>query len=170
MKFVATQIVRVKAHLLCVNEQAGSPVPQRIFFHNMLRKMQKLAGRWSTKPPDFRLWTPFPNTELQFITGDNPVICFADSYPSIIKPFTSRSITNIDELLETPDSGFIVPLSPFVALTLHNGGEGNMIRKPQYAPPRVVTELNRCIYEQCVQFVAALDEKALGFHAKRITA
>jgi hypothetical protein len=168
LKFVASQVVRSKSHLLCINEQAGMPVPPPIFLDNMLRKMKKLTTRWVTKPPDLRLWTTLPNEAIQFITGDDPVICFADSYPSIIKPSTFRSIINIDELVETPHSGFIVPLSPYIALTVHNGGQGNIIKTPDFAPLNSVRHLNRCIYEQCVQFVAALDSEQLDFHVKRI--
>lgn len=167
LKFVASQIVRSKAHFLCINEQAGTTVPPWIFLDNMLRKMEKLTTRWVTKAPDLRLWTALPDGAVQFITGDNPVICFADSSPSIIKPYTSHSIISIDDLIETPHSGFIVPLSPYIGLTVHNGGQGNMTRTPDLAPPSSVRHLNHCIYLQCVQFVAALAPNQLDLHVRR---
>jgi Protein of unknown function (DUF4238) len=172
LRFVATQIVRTQAHRECIDQQAGISVPQEVFIHNMHRKMKLIADRWLKHTPDVLLWTPLPHLRTQFITGDNPVVSFSHAdNESIVQSFMPPTprIIDLSVTLESPHNGFIVPLSPYVCLTVINSGERDSIRlRPaQCTDPLVIRDFNRMIYNQCVTFVAAQDPEHIQFHVKR---
>jgi hypothetical protein len=88
LKFVATQVVRTLAHRRCIDQQAGMKVLQDVFIHNMHRKLHLISDRWIRHTPDVILWTPLPYLGCQFITGDNPVLCFTrDPNAAIVEAF-----------------------------------------------------------------------------------
>ncbi len=172
LKFVVAQIVRTEAHLECVNQQAGMEVPRGLFIHNMHRKMKLIVDRWRRQVPEVILWTPLPFLATQFITGDNPVLCFCRTQEeprvqSLVPP--EPIIIDLSVSLESSHNGFIVPLSPYLALTVLNSGKRDFIRlrSAQCTDPQVVRDLNRMIYNQCVNFVAAQDPEHLEFHVKK---
>jgi Protein of unknown function (DUF4238) len=169
LKFVATQIVRTQAHLDCINEQAGMKVPRVTFHHNMHRKMKMIADRWMRHTPDVILWTPLPLLRCQFVTGDNPVLCFThdEDAPRVVSAMPK--IIDLSVSLESSHNGFIVALSPYICLTVINSGKRDTItlRPAQCTDPNVVRNFNRMIYNQCVRFVAAQDPEHLKFHVKR---
>jgi hypothetical protein len=172
LKFVITQIVRTQAHRFCIDEQAGAEVPQGVFIHNMLRKMKMIADRWVQHCPDIILWTTLPHLRSQFLTGDNPVLCFCrtEEEPRVqtLLPAMPK-IVDLRVSLESSDNGFVVPLSPYICLTVVNSGDRDSVklRPPQCTDPNVVRDVNRLIYNQCVQFVAAQDAEFLRFHMKK---
>jgi hypothetical protein len=166
LKFVVTQIVRTQAHRTCIETQTGVPLPQEVFIHNMHRKMKMITDRWLKQIPEVVLWTSLPFLGAQFITGDNPVVCFSHSKDeSTVQSFTTPTpkIIDLSVSLESSHNGFIVPLSPYVCLTIINSGERDSItlRPAQCTDPRVVRDFNRLIYSQCVNFVAAQDPQHL---------
>jgi hypothetical protein len=172
LKFVVAQIVRTQAHRECINLQAGINVPQGIFIHNMHRKMKMIADRWLKHTPDVLLWTPLPYLGTQFITGDNPVVCFSTSevqprVASLIPP--TPKIVDLNVTLESSHNGFIVPLSPYICLTVINSGKRDSVRlrPPQPTDPIVVRDFNRMVYDQCVTFVASRDPEQIRFHVKQ---
>jgi len=172
LKFVAAQIVRTQAHLDCINQQAGMEVPRGIFIHNMHRKMKLIVDRWERQIPDVILWTPLPYLATQFITGDNPVICFSHTEEeprvhSLVPP--EPKIVDLRVSLESSHNGFMVPLSPYLAMTIINSSERDFIRlRPaQCTDPRIVRDFNQMIYNQCVNFVEAQDPEYLKFHVKK---
>lgn len=169
LRFVASQIVRTQAHMRCIEEQAGRVLNVEDFIHNMGRKMGKMVDAWKAKPPDISLYTSLPNIGTHFITGDNPVIAITQrvNHTGIETPFDSLSTVDIDKILEDPISEFTVPLSPYVCLTVRNGGSGMMNPFPQSREPAWTRMINRRIYGQCVQFVEAMDKDTLAFHEKR---
>jgi hypothetical protein len=169
LKFVVTQIVRTQAHRFCIDEQAGTRVPQGVFIHNMYRKMRMITDRWAQHCPDIILWTTLPYLRSQFITGDNPVLCFSRTeegpHVQTLLPAMPK-IVDLKVSLESSHNGFIVPLSPYVSLTIINSGSRNSVmpRPAQCTDPNVVREFNRMIYNQCVRFVAAQNADCLRFH------
>jgi hypothetical protein len=168
LKFVASQVVRTEAHRRCIDEQAGIAVGSDIFLHNMGRKLLKIIRAWQVRVPDIQLYTSLPLFGIHFITGDSPVVTFGGTVENIAveRPFDMQSIVNIDKILEDPNSGFIVPLSPYVCVFVRNGGTGQIMRSPQSRPPEFVSKTNELLYAQCVQFVEAMDEKSLAFHKR----
>jgi Protein of unknown function (DUF4238) len=170
LKFVAAQIVRTESHRDCINVQAGIKVPQGVFIHNMHRKMKMIADRWTRHMPDVVLWTSLPHLRSQFIMGDNPVLCFShsdDSGVSSLPPMPK--IIDLKVSLESSQSRFTVPLSPYICLTVINSGNRDKITlKPaQCADPRAVRDINQMIYNQCVRFVAAQEPEFLRLHNKK---
>jgi len=172
LRFVVTQIVRTQAHLECIKKQAGTDISRGVFIHNMYRKMKLIASRWQRQAPEIILWTPLPFMATQFITGDNPVLCFCrtEEEPRVqrLVPPEPR-IIDLSVSLESSHNGFIVPLSPYLALTIVNSGTRDFVRlRPaQCTDPRIVRDFNRMIYNQCVNFVAAKDPDHLKFHIKK---
>jgi len=170
LKFVATQIVRTLAHRLCVDEQAGIEVPQGVFIHNMHRKMKLITHSWSCNCPDIILWTTLPYLGSQYITGDNPVVCFSTNDGPNVQTFLPpvHKIIDLNESLKSSFNGFIVPLSPYICLQVVNSHRGRVtIKPPQPKDPREVREFNQLIYNQSVQFVAAREAEFLRFHTKK---
>lgn len=142
------------------------------FLHNMQRKLQLIFDRWERHSPGIFLWTSSPFLSSQFITGDNPVVTFCNTakqpqIQSLLPP--APEIVNLRESLESSNSGFCVPLSPYIALTVLNSGARNGITvvPSQSVDPRVVGQFNAMIYGQCVNFVAARDPEYLAFHVKQ---
>ena len=170
LKFVATQIVRTEAHRNCVNLQAGATVPQESFVHNMHRKMKILGDHWMKHWPMLVFWTTLPYVGSQFITGDNPVICFVQDEKLPVSTLVpdKPKIIDLSLSLASPHNGFIVPLSPYVCLTVINSGQRKsvQVRPMQTADPHDVRDLNVRIYNQCVKFVAAQNPEHLSFHVK----
>jgi hypothetical protein len=172
LKFVATQVVRTQAHFECISQQAGMKVRPDIFHNNMHRKMKMIVDRWRQHTPDIILWTPLPHLRCQFITGDNPVICFThDKNAPNVQGFLAPvpKIIDLAVSLESPHNGFMVALSPYICLTVINSGKRDLItlRPAQCIDPSKVREFNTMIYNQCVQFVAAQDPEYLEFHLKK---
>jgi Protein of unknown function (DUF4238) len=172
LKFVVTQIVRTQAHRFCIDEQAGTRVPQGVFIDNMYRKMHMITDKWAQHCPVVILWATVPYLRSQFITGDNPVLFFSrtEEGPRGLQTLLSAApkIIDLKVSLESPLYGFIVPLSPCVCLIVVNlGGHRDsvmMLRPPQCTDPNVVRDFNRMIYNQCVRFVAAQHADCLRFH------
>ena len=170
VKFVVCQIVRTKAHLRCIEEQAGTALNTEVFIHNMARKMSRIVDRWIAKPPHASIYTP-ATRDSHFITGDNPVFSVTETrnYTGSDAPSDVLAIVKIDQILEDPNSEFTVPLSPFVCLTIRNDGAGLITPYAQPRPPAWVSTVNQRVYRQCVQFVEAMHERTLGFHVRRNT-
>jgi hypothetical protein len=169
LKFVVTQIVRTEAHRRSVEAQAKGPISQDSFLHNLYRKMKLIVETWQQRMPYIKLWTTLPHLQSQFIIGDNPVVCFnnCDEKPVIQSPLPeSPKITDLKTSLASSQNGFIVPLSPYVCLTVINSGTRDSVPlvPPQIADPVDVRNLNQMIYRQCVLFVAAQQPEHLSFH------
>ena len=169
LKFVAAQVVRTEAHRRCIEEQAGTAVSSDIFLHNIGRKLLKIVAAWKESLPDMTLYTSLPFVGSHFITGDSPVIAFGGKtdHSVIERPADMQTIVNIDKILEDPNSGFILPLSPYVCLMIRNNGSSQMMRSPQPREPDFVSKTNDLLYRQCVQFVEAMDERSLVFYKHR---
>jgi hypothetical protein len=167
LKFVAAQVVRTEAHRRCISQQAGYTVSSEIFVHNIGRKIRKIVEAWEAKPPDILLHTSLPYIGVYFITGDSPAMTFrGPSESAIAQLVDTMAIFDIDKLLADPNSGFILPVSPYLCLTVRNEGTGRMLVSPRREPPEFVAKTNELIYRQCVQFIEAADARSLAFHSK----
>jgi hypothetical protein len=167
LKFVAAQVVRTEAHRRCISKQAGYIVSSEVFVHNIGRKIRKIVEAWDAKAPDVLLRTSLPYIGSHFITGDSPAITFrGPSQSAIEQPVDTMAVFDIDNLLADPDSGFILPVSPYVCLTVRNGGAGRMLVSPRREPPEFVAKTNEVMYGQCIQFIEAADARSLAFHRR----
>jgi hypothetical protein len=170
LKFVATQIVRTLAHRHCIDQQAGAKVPPFVFHHNMHRKMRFIIDRWQRQLPDVILETPLPIIGSQFITGDNPIICYTidENAPAVFPPVPK--ILDLKQTLESAQNGFLVALSPYIRLAVVNSSVRKEItlQPPRCIETHQVRAFNKLIYDQCMQFVGAQDAEHLNFHVKKI--
>jgi hypothetical protein len=140
LRFVVTQLVRTEAHRRCINVQAGIKVSQDTFIHNMHRKMHMISDQWIAQTPEITLWTPLPCLGVKFITGDNPVVCFTnagDTSPvqTLVPP--EPKIISLSVSLASSHNGFIVPLTPYLCLTILNSVKRDSVklRPPVFAEP-----------------------------------
>lgn len=156
-RFVAAQTTRTLAHKYCVDQQAGQPVDTNTFVDAMLRKMHTIIARWSEQHPTIHFYTSLPLIEEQYITGDSPVLVIRINDNPVWVPVDTpqESITNLSDTLDSPRYCFMVPLSPYVCVSIQNWGDGNIHLPPFPVPPRDVRWLNALIRNQSKEFVIA---------------
>jgi hypothetical protein len=163
-RFVASQTVRTVGHKRTIEEQAGTSVDTNTFVRVMSRKMLMLLNTWIDNPPTFRFLTPLPNIGTQFITGDHPVVVMLVNKNEIWTPTDTAAlrITDLSDILQRPEHAFVVSLSPYVAVSIQNGGTGEVHLPPQEIDPKEVRKFNEYIKRQCTIFTLARDRDYLN--------
>lgn len=156
-RFVAAQTTRTLAHKYCVQQQAGRPVDTNTFVDVMLRKMHTIIARWSQHLPTIHFYTSLPLVGEHYITGDSPVLVIRINDNPVWVPVDvpQESITNLGDTLDSPRYCFMLPLSPYVCVSIQNWGDGGIHLPPFPVAPLNVRWLNRLIGNQSKEFVIA---------------
>lgn len=163
-KFVAFQAVRTLAHRQCVEEQAGGAIDANTFISVMLKQMWIILHFWKANPPEFHFYTPLPYVSEQFITGDHPVLVIQMNDNQIWLPTDTPSlaITDITQLLKSPNHEFRLSLSPYVCVSLQGQGSGEVHLPPQTLEPSQVRFFNELTRRQSRIFTLARDKESLA--------
>ncbi len=163
-RFVAFQAVRTSAHRQCVEERGGGAIDANTFISVMLKQMWIILHFWKTNPPEFHFYTPLPHVGEQFITGDHPVVVIQinDNPTSLPIGTPSLAITDITQLLKSPNHQFWLSLSPYVCVALQGPGNGNAYLPPQTLEPPEVRSFNNFIRGQSRIFILARDKESLA--------
>jgi hypothetical protein len=162
--FVASQAVRTLAHKQCMEEQAGGPIDGNTFVSVMAKQMRIILHFWKANPPDFHFYTSLPHVGQQFITGDHPVLAIQINNDPIWVPTDSPSleITDLTQILSSPNHAFGLSLSPYVCVFLHGHGNGNAYLPPRTLEPPEVRFFNNLIRGQSTIFILARDKESLA--------
>jgi hypothetical protein len=162
--FVACQAVRTLAHKQCMEEQAGGPIDGNTFVSVMAKQMWVILHSWKANPPTFRFYTPLPHLGEQFITGDHPVMVIQVNDNPIWVPTDTPNlgITDLTQILNSPNHGFLLSLSPYVCTFLQGQGNGEAHLPPQTLEPSDVRSFNKLIRGQSTIFILARDKESLA--------
>jgi len=165
-RFVISQMFRTVAYRKCIDEQAGWNVNSEVFIRNIGRQMKKMTAAWTKELPSLQIQTSLPFVNSYFITGDNPVVIKTDSVsPGTLEvPFSTLQISNIDAVLASPRTEYVVPMSPYFCAVLMTRKHFTVQTEPVGIHPLQVSKINRDVCGQCVQFIAAKDKESLAFH------
>lgn len=164
LRFVASQAVRTPAHLQCVNTQAGRPVGKNDFLQVMLRQTKTMCDFWVKNPPYLRFFTTLPFVEERFIAGDSPVIIlqFWDNPVWMPTDEPKLRITDLTDILTHPKYEISLPLSPYVAVTVHPRVGPAPSLLPDTMEPPMVRRFNKMIRNQSRIFILARDKESLN--------
>jgi hypothetical protein len=164
LMFVASQAVRTKAHKRCVDIQAGTPVAQDVFLDVMLRQTKTIVNLWLENPPLLRFFTTLPYVGERFIAGDNPVVVLQVLDNRVWTPTDNpkAQITPLDVLLNSPNVGFWLPLSPYICVSIQPRNGVAIFVPPQQLELSEVRMLNQLLRGQCHDFVLARDRESLS--------
>jgi hypothetical protein len=162
--FMASQAVRTLAHRQCVDTQAGKPVDKNIFLQVMFRQMWTMADVWGKNPPTIRFFTNLPYVRDQFITGDNPVVVIhvADNKVWVPTDSPQHKITHLRELLNSPNVGFWLSLSPYVCVSVQPRDGSSSYLPPETLEPPQVRMFNKLVRDQSHIFTLARDRASLN--------
>lgn len=163
-RFVASQIVRTRAHKQSMEEQLGRALSTNEFLTEMAKQMREIIGHWATSPPNFDFHTSLPYVKERFITGDDPVLLVEENHNPIWMPKDEpqRVVARVAELLNNPKTSFRVALSPYICVFLRMQGGGEAHLPPQTVEPQEVRWFNDRIREQCHFFALARDKESLA--------
>jgi hypothetical protein len=164
LKFVASQTVRTLGHRRCIDVQAGREVDRATFHQTMLRQMYTMLNVWGMNPPKLRFFTTVPLVSDHFISGDNPVyVVFLEANP-VWTPTEEpqQKITKLTDLLDMPNVGFWLHLSPYIAVSVEPRDAAQTFFPPESIEPRRVRLMNQLLRGQCSEFVLARDRASLN--------
>ncbi len=164
LMFVASQAVRTKAHKRCVEMQAGKSVTQDVFLDVMLRQTKTMIDLWFKNPPLLRFFTTLPYVGERFIAGDHPVVLLQVLDNRVWTPTDNpkTQITPLDVLLNSPNVGFWLPLSPYICVSIQPRDGVAIFVPPQQLELSEVRMLNQLLRGQCHDFVLARDRESLS--------
>jgi hypothetical protein len=162
--FVASQAVRTLAHKRCVDTQAGREVDRNKFLEVMFRQMWTIADVWGKNPPTLRFFTNLPYVSDQFITGDHPVVVLRVEDNKVWVPTDSpqHKITRLPDLLNSPNVGFWISLSPYVCVSVQPRDGFSSYLPPETLQPPQVRMFNRLVRDQSKIFTLARDRASLN--------
>jgi hypothetical protein len=162
MRFVAAQAVRTMAHKECVNAQAGQTVDRETYLRAMCRQMLTIANAWGENLPSCQMLTALPHVPHRFITGDNPVVVVTTSKSAISAPLAPvKTITQLPDILNNPESAFLMTLSPYMAVSLTQQRLNSERFEVAKIDPLGVLKLNDLIRNQSQFFTLARDRESL---------
>jgi hypothetical protein len=165
LKFVTAQVVRTDAPRRFMDQQAVREVDSTIFVRYAGQKMRIILDVWGSAVPSVVLYRSMTIGSL-FITGDDPVITFADDpIKSIETPFDAHCIAHIETFLKHRNSSFLLPISPYFCVAVLNNGKGTVTGLPDLDSVWV-PKIDEYICPPAVQFIAARDESSLAFYRK----
>jgi hypothetical protein len=129
----------------------------------MIRQLWTITKAWGDSLPNFQFLTTLPYITHRFITGDCPVMVFASKQNAILTPTIEavQAITALPDLLDSPQTQFLLTLSPYIAVSL--GQLGPSAPQTQLVPldPIGVLKLNQHIRDQSQLFTLARDKESL---------
>ena len=138
--FIASQAVRTMAHKRCVDTQAKREVTRDEFLQAMGRQMWTVADIWGKNPPTLRFFTSLPFVSDQFISGDHPVVVIhlADNRVWVPTATPEHRITKINDLLNDPNCGFWIALSPYICVSVQpRSGATSYLPPVTLEPPQL---------------------------------
>jgi Protein of unknown function (DUF4238) len=164
LKFVASQAVRTLGHRHCVDIQAGWPVDGNTFLRVMMRQMWTMADIWLKNPPKLRFFTTLPYIGERFISGDHPVVVIhvRDNPVWVPTDDPKAEITQLSDLLTTPNCGFWVPLSPYICVSVQPQDGVKTFLPPEPLEPPQVRMFNQLLRGQSRHFILARDKESLN--------
>ena len=162
--FIALQVVRTIAHKRCLDEQAGRDLDSNAFVGTLVRQALGIIEAWNEGSPELQFYTPLPHIGDRFITGDSPVVTIQMNDNPIWIPRSEPrlAITDVKQLLNSPNYYFWIPLSPYVCASLTGRGTQATRLPPRVADPQLVRFLNDRIREQSRIFTLAKDKPSLA--------
>jgi hypothetical protein len=162
-RFIAAQAVRTVAHQRCIEELAGGPVNRSTYLNVMLRQILQIMKAWDDGVPKFQFLTTLPLVTHHFITGDSPVLVFNPKPSAISTPVVEATptITMLPELLENPQTEFLITLSPYMAVSVGRLGPTAPLVQLTPLDPVVVLKIDQHIRDQSRLFTLARDRESL---------
>jgi hypothetical protein len=163
LKFAASQAVRTLAHRRCIDTQAGQEVDQNTFIRVMFRQIYTMADTWGKNPPKLRFFTTLPLISDYFISGDHPVYVIHLNDNVVWTPTAEpkRQITQLSDLLNMPNVGFWLHLSPYIAVSVQPRDSAQTFLPPESIEPRQVRAMNELVRGQSNEFILARDKESL---------
>jgi len=164
LRFVGAQAVRTLGHKQCVDIQAGQSIDRNTFLRVMLRQMWTVGHVWRKNLPRVRFFTMIPYVGEFFISGDHPVLVIQVRDNSVWVPTDEpkQSITQLNDILNSPDWGFLLPLTPYICVWVEpRGGVGPYSTLERLEPPQV-RHLNGLLRAQSNLFLLARDRESLN--------
>jgi hypothetical protein len=164
LRFVAAQAVRTLGHKHCLDIQAGQPVDRNTFLSVMLRQMWTIGDVWRKNLPRVRFFTMLPYVGEFFVSGDHPVLVIQVRDNSVWVPTDEpkQCITQLNDILTSPDWGFLLPLTPYTCVWVEpRGGVGPYSTLERLEPPQV-RHLNALLRAQSKLFLLARDRESLN--------
>jgi hypothetical protein len=163
VRFVVSQALRTPAYKRCVEEQAGGPIVTNKFVEVMRRQMSSMTDALIESLPNFYFYSLLPHIGEHFITGDCPVaMIFGDDKTIALHTGTPKAeITDLGTLLRNPKCGFLMPLSPYVCVSIRVHGALERHLPPTPIEPAKVRILNDFVRSQSKIFTLAKDKDSL---------
>ena len=163
VRFIATQVVRTIAYKECVDEQAGKTVDRQTHLNVMCRQVITIMNAWSENLPSIHFLTSLPFVTHRFITGDNPVVVFSAARSLIATPMMSpvQTITKLPDILNNPESQFVITLSPYMAVMLGQQRPNSELVQITALDPTGVLRMNALVQSQSRLFTLARDRESL---------
>lgn len=164
LRFVAAQAVKTLGHKQCVDTQAGQLVDRSIFLRVMLRQMWTIGDVWRKNPPSLRFFTTLPYVGEHLISGDHPVLVIQVRENPVWTPTDDpkQGITQLNEILSTPNWGFFIPLTPYVCVWVQPKYRASARSTLERLEPPQVRTLNGLIRSQSKLFLLARDLESLN--------
>ena len=113
---------------------------------------------WAKRRPTICFYTSLPYVGAKFISGDHPVIPIninigGSLFTQCASP--SYTITSLQALMDNPQHGFLLALSPYVMVLIHGHAGGDTVYPPMTLDPSNVKFFNSLIRGQCTRFLIA---------------
>jgi hypothetical protein len=164
LRFIASQAVRTLGHRRCVDTQAGRSVDKDEFLRVMFRLMKTMCDFWIKNPPYLRFFTTLPFVEEHFIAGDSPVLIFQvyDNPVWVPTAEPKQQIGQVTDIFSSLKYEVSLPLSPYVAVTVHRRIGPAPHSFPQTMEPPMVRRFNSLLRGQSRIFTIARDKESLN--------